>query len=83
MEAEQELFRWAQERGVVLSGIEPQHIPGQGIGIIATRKLKVSKHTHADKQQSRHLTHKKRQENPSSQCRSELSIVWTQFPRES
>jgi hypothetical protein len=41
MDVSQEFFRWAHARGVVSSGIVPQQIPDQGIGIVATRTLKV------------------------------------------
>jgi len=36
-----ELVRWAMDRGVELSGIEPRAIQGRGIGIFATREIEV------------------------------------------
>lgn len=41
MEPHEELIRWATGSGVVLNGIKPKRIPGRGIGIVATRPLKV------------------------------------------
>jgi hypothetical protein len=41
MEAYDELLRWAQDRGVVLHGIEPRLIPEKGVGMVATKPLKV------------------------------------------
>ncbi|KAH8882680.1 SET domain-containing protein [Thozetella sp. PMI_491] len=41
MEAHEDLLRWATGEGVQLHGIEPQRIPGRGIGLIATRGLKA------------------------------------------
>lgn len=42
MEAYEEFLRWAGDRGVELDGVEPRAIPGRGMGIAATRPLKVS-----------------------------------------
>lgn len=41
MEAIEKLLTWAQSNGVVMDGIEPRELPGRGIGLVATRKLKV------------------------------------------
>jgi len=41
MEAIEELLRWAAAQGVEMNGIGPKYMPGRGIGIVATRKLKV------------------------------------------
>ena len=32
---------WAKRRGVVINGIETAQIPGQGVGVIASRDIKV------------------------------------------
>lgn len=37
----EELIRWAMDRGVKLTGIKPETIPGRGTGIVATRELEV------------------------------------------
>jgi len=42
MEVIRDLFRWANDKGVRLNGIEPRRIPGRGIGVVATRRLKVT-----------------------------------------
>lgn len=36
------LLLWAIDQGIELLGISPQQIPGRGIGLVATRPLKVS-----------------------------------------
>lgn len=41
MEACEELLRWAGDQGIELYGIEPRPIPGRGIGMVATKPLKV------------------------------------------
>ncbi|TLD22009.1 hypothetical protein PspLS_07851 [Pyricularia sp. CBS 133598] len=41
MEAHEELINWAEAQGIVLSGVRPDRIPGRGIGIIASRKVKA------------------------------------------
>lgn len=42
MENTRRLLRWANDtQGVQLNGIEPRSIPGRGIGIVASRKIKV------------------------------------------
>lgn len=41
MEAHEELLNWAEAQGIVLKGVRPDRIPGRGIGIIATRKIKT------------------------------------------
>lgn len=41
MEAYSELLRWAKEQGIEVNGIEPRAVPGRGIGIVATRRIKV------------------------------------------
>ena len=38
-----DLLRWAKERGIEVNGIEPRQIPGRGVGVVATRALKVTK----------------------------------------
>ncbi|KAK3685221.1 hypothetical protein B0T22DRAFT_409442 [Podospora appendiculata] len=35
-----DLLRWGKEQGVKLNGVKPTRIPGQGIGVVATRRLK-------------------------------------------
>ncbi|KAL8350996.1 hypothetical protein RB601_000849 [Gaeumannomyces tritici] len=40
MESHELLLQWAEAQGIELRGIRPDRIPGRGIGIIATRKLK-------------------------------------------
>ncbi|KAK2075041.1 hypothetical protein P8C59_009200 [Phyllachora maydis] len=35
-----QLTEWAQEQGIVLDGVKPRRIPGKGIGIVATKRLK-------------------------------------------
>ncbi|KAJ4298586.1 hypothetical protein N0V88_003616 [Collariella sp. IMI 366227] len=42
MEVYDELFRWAREKDIEWHGIEPREIPGRGIGIVATKPLKVN-----------------------------------------
>jgi hypothetical protein len=42
LEAKHAEFRhWAEEQGVKIDGVAPAHIPGKGIGMVATKKLKV------------------------------------------
>lgn len=42
MENTRRLLRWAKDtQGVQLNGIEPRSLPGRGIGIVASRKIKV------------------------------------------
>jgi hypothetical protein len=36
-----DLVEWAKERGVTINGIKPERLPHKGIGIVATRPLKV------------------------------------------
>jgi hypothetical protein len=36
------LVHWAIAQGVELSGVQPRALPGRGVGIVATRELKVS-----------------------------------------
>jgi hypothetical protein len=36
------LVRWAEHRGVELSGVQPKTISCRGVGIVATRDLEVS-----------------------------------------
>ncbi|KAI0384344.1 SET domain-containing protein [Hypomontagnella monticulosa] len=40
MEPHEELLDWATSQGVKLNGIAPKRIPGRGIGLVATRKIK-------------------------------------------
>ncbi|KAK3328193.1 hypothetical protein B0T19DRAFT_184549 [Cercophora scortea] len=35
-----DLLRWGKEKGVKLNGVKPTRIPGQGMGVVATRRLK-------------------------------------------
>ena len=41
MEDLKDLCWWAKDKGVGLNGITPQRTPGRGVGVVATRKLKV------------------------------------------
>ncbi|KAH8171621.1 SET domain-containing protein [Sarocladium implicatum] len=41
MEAIENLLEWATAQGVEMKGIEPKHLPGRGIGLVATRKIEV------------------------------------------
>ena len=41
MDDVEEFIRLAERQGVQLNGIEPARIPGRGIGVTATRALKV------------------------------------------
>jgi len=41
MDVYEELLRWATDQGIEIHGIEPQRIPGRGIGIVATKPIKV------------------------------------------
>lgn len=43
MTAHSELLEWAKAEGFQLNGIQPASISGCGTGIIASRKLMVSK----------------------------------------
>lgn len=45
MEAYEELLLWAKDKGINLNGVKPRRIPGRGMGIVATKPLKVS-HSH-------------------------------------
>jgi len=36
-----ELLEWAKDQGIELQGIEPQALPGRGIGIVATKVIQV------------------------------------------
>jgi hypothetical protein len=36
-----DLIEWAKECGVAINGIKPARLPHKGIGILATRPLKV------------------------------------------
>ena len=36
-----DLIEWAKERAVIINGVKPAHLPHKGVGIIATRPLKV------------------------------------------
>ena len=42
MEAYEELLVWAKDKGIILNGVEPRRIPGRGMGIVATKPLKVT-----------------------------------------
>lgn len=35
------LMEWAKERGVTINGVQPARLPHKGMGVIATRPLKV------------------------------------------
>lgn len=41
MDPVDQLLRWAEEQGICLNGIMPRHLPGRGVGVIATRSIKV------------------------------------------
>lgn len=42
MEEEHEVFTvWAKERGVTVNAVRPARIRGRGLGIVATRRIKV------------------------------------------
>jgi hypothetical protein len=42
LELQHATFRaWAEERGVKINGLNVAKLPGKGIGVVATRKLKV------------------------------------------
>ncbi|MCJ1402114.1 hypothetical protein MMC11_005333 [Xylographa trunciseda] len=41
MGALQGLLCWAKEKGVELNGINPQRMPGRGLGVVAIRRLKA------------------------------------------
>ncbi|MCJ1308668.1 hypothetical protein MMC25_002321 [Agyrium rufum] len=41
MQVLEEVVRWAESKGVELTGIRPQRISGRGIGVVATRELKT------------------------------------------
>lgn len=45
MDAINELLIWADSKGIVLNGIHPKALSGRGIGLLATRDLKVSHYT--------------------------------------
>jgi len=42
MEAYEDLLNWARDQGIELHGIEPRPLPGRGIGVVATKSIKVS-----------------------------------------
>jgi hypothetical protein len=47
MDVFDELIFWAQDRGVELHGVAPHTLPGRGVGIVATKPLKVrEQHLH-------------------------------------
>jgi hypothetical protein len=41
METLDDLIYWASQEGLEWDGIEPQRIPGRGVGVVATRALEV------------------------------------------
>jgi hypothetical protein len=36
------LIEWAKELGVTINGVKPARLPNKGMGVIATRPLKVN-----------------------------------------
>ena len=42
MSVPEDFAAWATSKGVVLAGVEPQQMPGRGIGIVSTRRIEVS-----------------------------------------
>jgi hypothetical protein len=40
-EAIESLLKWASDKSITLNGIQPEVIPGRGIGILATRDINV------------------------------------------
>lgn len=39
------LLDWASRGGAILNGVAPKRLAGRGIGIICTRKIRVSTHS--------------------------------------
>lgn len=42
MSIDEAFLPWAEGKGVKLKGIEPRILPGRGIGVVATRDIRVS-----------------------------------------
>jgi hypothetical protein len=42
MEPHEALLEWAEPLGVTLNGIIPKRLPGRGVGVVATRDIKVT-----------------------------------------
>jgi hypothetical protein len=36
------LMRWAKSQGIAVNGVAPQRMPLKGVGMVATKALKVS-----------------------------------------
>ncbi len=66
MEAEIEnLFQWADSKGITLNGIAPKQLHGRGVGIVATEHIKVNlttspKHHHLSRPQANSYSGKAR-----------------------
>ena len=39
----EEFTKWAKQQGIQVNGIEPASIPGHGLGIVAQRRIEVTK----------------------------------------
>ena len=39
----EEFTAWAKQQGVQINGVGPARIPGQGLGIVAQRRVEVTK----------------------------------------
>lgn len=44
---------WAKERGVKINAVGPARICGRGLGIVATRKIKVPVHSRLERRSAR------------------------------
>lgn len=42
MSIDEAFLPWVEGKGVKLKGIEPRILPGRGIGVVATRDIRVS-----------------------------------------
>jgi hypothetical protein len=42
MDPVEHVKRWASDTGIILNAIQPKAIPGRGLGIVATRSIKVN-----------------------------------------
>ena len=72
------LVSWAVAQGVELAGIQPRAIPGRGVGIVATRKLKVSRNFDQSILTWTDSARRKEKQSPMSLLR--LIAVFTPFP---
>lgn len=41
MSIDEAFLPWTEAKGVKLKGVEPQVLPGRGIGVVATRNIRV------------------------------------------